>query len=40
MFKKFNAEKELISPFSKRERILKATEFLETLKENEIKNNL
>lgn len=40
MFKKFNSEKELISPFSKRERILKATEFLETLKENEIKNNL
>ena len=40
MFKKFNAEKELISPFSKRERILKANEFLETLKENEIKNNL
>ena len=40
MFKKFNSEKELISPFSKRERILKAAEFLETLKENEIKNNL
>lgn len=40
MFKKFNSEKELISPFSKRERILKATEFLETLKENEIKNNI
>lgn len=40
MFKKFNAEKELISPFSKREKILKAAEFLETLKENEIKNNL
>ena len=40
MFKKFNSEKELISPFSKRERILKANEFLETLKENEIKNNL
>lgn len=34
MFKKFNREKELISPFSKRERILKANEFLETLKEN------
>lgn len=33
MFKKFNSEKELISPFSKRERILKANEFLETLKE-------
>lgn len=40
MFKKFNSEKELISPFSKKERILKAVEFLETLKENEIKNNL
>ena len=40
MFKKFNSEKELISPFSKRERILKAAEFFETLKENEIKNNL
>lgn len=39
MFKKFNSEKELISP-SKKERILKATKFLETLKENEIKNNL
>lgn len=39
MFKKFNSEKELISPFSKKERILKATKFLETLKENEIKNN-
>ena len=37
MFKKFNSEKELISPFSKRERILKAAEFLETLKENEVK---
>ena len=35
MFKKFNSEKELISPFSKRERILKANEFLETLKEIE-----
>lgn len=35
MFKKFNSEKELISPFSKRERILKAAEFLETLKESE-----
>lgn len=35
MFKKFNKEKELISPFSKRERILKANEFLETLKEIE-----
>ena len=35
MFKKFNREKELISPFSKREKILKATEFLETLKELE-----
>lgn len=34
MFKKFNSEKELISPFSKRERILKAAEFLETLKES------
>lgn len=34
MFKKFNSEKELISPFSKRERILKVAEFLETLKEN------
>lgn len=33
MFKKFNSEKELISPFSKRERILKAAEFLEMLKE-------
>ena len=40
MFKKFNSEKELISSFSKKERILKAAEFLETLKENEIKNNL
>lgn len=40
MFKKFNSKKELISPFSKRERILKAAEFLETLKENEIKNIL
>ena len=40
MFKKFNSEKELISPFSKKERILKANEFLETLKENEIKNIL
>lgn len=35
MFKKFNSEKELITPFSKRERILKAAEFLETLKESE-----
>jgi len=35
MFKKFNREKELISPFSKREKILKAAEFLETLKELE-----
>lgn len=35
MFKKFNSEKELMSPFSKRERILKAAEFLETLKESE-----
>ena len=35
MFKKFNKEKELISPFSKRERILKANEFVETLKEIE-----
>lgn len=33
MFKKFNSEKELISPFSKRERILKSAEFLEMLKE-------
>lgn len=40
MFKKFNSEKKLISPFSKRERILKVAEFLETLKANEIKNNL
>lgn len=35
MFKKFNREKELISPFSKKEKILKAAEFLETLKELE-----
>ena len=35
MFKKFNREKELISPFSKKEKILKAVEFLETLKELE-----
>lgn len=35
MFKKFNSEKELIMPFSERERILKAAEFLETLKESE-----
>ena len=35
MFKKFNSEKELISPFSKKERILKANKFLETLKEIE-----
>lgn len=35
MFKKFNREKELISPFSKKEKILKAGEFLETLKEIE-----
>ena len=35
MFKKFNREKELISPFSKREKILKAAEFLETLQELE-----
>ena len=40
MFKKFNSKKELISPFSKKERILKVAEFLETLKENEIKNNI
>ena len=40
MFKKFNSENELISPFSKKERILKANKFLETLKENGIKNNL
>lgn len=35
IFKKFNSEKELISPFSKKERILKANKFLETLKEIE-----
>ena len=35
MFKKFNTEKELISPFSKMEKILIANEFLETLKELE-----
>lgn len=35
MFKKFNREKELISPFSKKEKILKTVEFLETLKKIE-----